>query len=43
MSPFNEEQMIAILRKAERTSVAEAAKKHKLSEPYIYAWCEQFG
>lgn len=34
-SRFSEEQMVAILREAERTSVAEAAKKHKVSEPSI--------
>ena len=42
-SRFNEEQMVAILREADRTSVAEAAKKHKVSEPTIYAWRKQFG
>lgn len=35
--------MVAILREADRTSVAEAAKKHKVSEPAIYAWRKQFG
>ena len=34
--------MIAILREADRTSVAEATKKHKVSEPTIYAWRKQF-
>ena len=42
-SRFTEEQMVTILREADRTSVAEAAKKHKLSEPMIYAWRKQFG
>lgn len=42
-SRFSEEQMVAILREAERTSVAEAAKKHKVSEPSIYAWRKHFG
>lgn len=42
-SRFNEEQMVAILREADRTSVADAAKKHKVSEPTIYAWRKQFG
>jgi putative transposase len=42
-SRFSEEQMVAILREADRTSVAEAAKKHKVSEPTIYAWRKQFG
>ena len=35
-SRFNEEQMVAILREADRSSVAEAAKKHKVSEQSIY-------
>jgi putative transposase len=42
-SRFTEEQMVTILREADRSSVAEAAKKHKLSEPTIYAWRKQFG
>jgi len=42
-SRFNEEQMVAILREADRTSVAETAKKHKVSEPTIYAWRKQSG
>ena len=40
---FTEEQMIAILREADRTTVAEAAKKNKVSEPTIYAWRKHFG
>lgn len=37
-SRLTEEQMVAVLREADRTSVAEAAKKHKVSsEPTIYA------
>ena len=31
-SRFSEEQMAAILREADRGSVAETAKKHKLGE-----------
>jgi putative transposase len=42
-SRFSEEQMVTILREAERTTVAEAAKKHKVSEPTIYAWRKYFG
>ena len=42
-SRFNEEQMVAILREADRSSVAEAAKKHKVSEQSIYAWRKHFG
>jgi DNA/RNA-binding domain of Phe-tRNA-synthetase-like protein len=42
-SRLTEEQMVAILREADRTTVAEAAKKHKVSEPTIYAWRKHFG
>ena len=35
--------MFSVLRGADRTSVAEAAKKHKVSEPTIYAWRKHFG
>ena len=36
-SRFTDEQMVAILREADRTSVAEADKKSKFSEQTIYA------
>ena len=42
-SRFSDEQMVAILREAERTSVAETARKHKVSEQSIYAWRKHFG
>ena len=42
-SRFTDEQMVTILREADRTTVAEAAKKHKVSEPTIYAWRKHFG
>lgn len=42
-SRFTEEQMVTILREADCTTVAEAAKKHKVSEPTIYAWRKHFG
>jgi len=42
-SRFTEEQMVAILREADRTTVAETAKKHKLSEQTIYSWRKHFG
>ena len=42
-SRFTEEQMVAILREADQTTVTEAAKKHKVSEPTIYAWRKHFG
>jgi len=42
-SRFSDEQMVAILREADRTSVAEAAKKNKVSEQTIYSWRKHFG
>ena len=42
-SRFTDEQMVAILREADRTSVAEVAKKNKVSEQPIYAWRKHFG
>ena len=35
--------MVAILREADKTSVAAAAKKHKVSEQTLYAWRKHFG
>jgi transposase InsO family protein len=40
---FSEEQMVAVLREADRTSVAETVKKHNVSEQTIYAWRKHFG
>ena len=40
---FSDEQMVAILREADRTSVAEAAKKHGISGQAIYTWRRRFG
>ena len=41
-SRFTDEQIVAILRESDRTSVAEAAKKHKVSEQTIYVWRKHF-
>lgn len=35
--------MVVIPREAGRTSVAEVAKKNKVSEQTIYAWRKHFG
>ena len=35
--------MVAVLREADATSVAAAAKKHKIGEQTIYAWRKHFG
>ena len=37
-SRFIDEQIVAMLRDADRTAVAETAKKHKVSEQTIYVW-----
>lgn len=42
-SRFTEEQMVTVLREADRTTVAEAAKKYKVSDATIYAWRKHFG
>ena len=42
-SRFTEEQMVAIVREADKTSVAEVARKHKISEQTVYTWRRQFG
>ncbi len=42
-SRFNEEQMVKILREADRSPVAQVAKKHGVSEQTIYAWRRRFG
>ncbi len=40
---FTEEQMVAILREADRSPVVEVARKHKISEQTIYVWRRRFG
>ena len=42
-SRFNEEQMVKILREADKSPVAQVAKKHGVSEQTIYAWRKRFG
>jgi putative transposase len=40
---FSEEQMVAILREADREPVAAVAKRHGISEQAIYTWRKRFG
>ena len=42
-SRVTEEQMVKILREADRTSVPEVAKKHGISEQTLYTWRKKFG
>jgi transposase-like protein len=42
-SRFSEEQMVKILREADKTPVAQVAKKHGVSEQTIYTWRKRFG
>jgi putative transposase len=42
-SRFSEEQMVKILREADRSPIAEVAKKHGVSEQTIYLWRKRFG
>jgi len=42
-SRFTEEKMVKILREADRTPVAQVAKKHRVSQQAIYQWRKRFG
>lgn len=42
-SRFTESQIVTMLREADRSSVAEVAKKHGISEQSIYTWRKRFG
>ena len=42
-SRFTEEQMVAIIREADRDPVPTVAKRHGLSEQTIYTWRKRFG
>ena len=42
-SRFTEEQMVKMLREADRSSVAEVAKRNGISEATLYAWRQKFG
>jgi putative transposase len=40
---FTEEQMVTIMREADREPVAVVAKRHGISEQTIYVWRKRFG
>ena len=40
---FTDEQMVAILREADRDPMAVVAKRHGISEQTIYTWRKRFG
>ena len=42
-SRYSEEQIVRILREADRDTIAEVAKRHGVSEASIYAWRKRFG
>ncbi len=42
-SRFSEEQMVKILREADKRPVAQVARKHGISEQTIYGWRKRFG
>jgi putative transposase len=42
-SRFSDEQMVRIIREADKGSIAEVAKKHGVSDQTIYLWRKRFG
>jgi putative transposase len=42
-SRFTDEQVVMILREADREPVGSVAKKHGISEQTIYTWRKRFG
>lgn len=42
-SRFTDEQMVGIIREADRDPVAEVSKRHGISEQTIYVWRKRFG
>ena len=42
-SRFSEQQMLKILREADKSPVVRVAKKHGISEQTLYLWRKRFG
>ena len=42
-SRFTEEQMVAMIREADREPLSAVAKRHGISEQTIYTWRKRFG
>ena len=42
-SRFSDEQVVAILREADRDQIASVARRHGVSEQTIYTWRKRFG
>ena len=40
---FSDEQIVRILQEADRSPVAEVAKRYEVSELSIYSWRKKFG
>ncbi len=42
-SRFTDEQMVGIIREADRDPIADVAKRHGVSEQTVYTWRKRFG
>jgi putative transposase len=42
-SRYSDEQIVRILREADKAPIAEVAKSYGVSEQSIYSWRKQFG
>ena len=42
-SRFTDEQMVGIIREADRDPIGDVAKRHGISEQTIYTWRKRFG